>query len=121
MSNILFYVKIKILKYNKLFFINMNKIESATPGVKDENTKEAMNERQKIMIECENIRVNKEREKEYNDPFNKLMIKNRLKSYYEMNSDKIQGKVDFEEWYKNTHENSCTPSYNTCFDRLTYH
>ena len=121
MSNILFYVKIKILKYNKLFFINMNKIESATPGVKDENTKEAMNERQKIMIECENIRVNKEREKEYNDPFNKLMIKNRLKSYYEMNSDKIQGKVDFEEWYKNTHENSCTPSYNTGLDRLTYH
>ena len=89
--------------------INMNKI--------DENTKESMNERQRIMIECENINANKRREKEFNDPFNKMMIKNRFKEHYEMNKYKYPDIGDFEEWYKNNE-----PSYTPCIglEALTY-
>lgn len=94
---------------NEIQRINMNKI--------DENTKESMNERQRIMIEREKINANKRHEKEFNDPFNKMMIKNRLKEHYEMNKHKYPGKGDFEEWYKKNE-----PSYTPCIglEALTY-
>ena len=98
---------------NEIQRININKI--------DENTKESMNERQRIMIECENINANKRREKKFNkevnDPFNKMIRKNRFKEHYEMNKHKYPDKGDFEEWYKNNE-----PSYTPCIglEALTY-
>ena len=96
---------------NEIQRINMNKI--------DENTKESMNERQRIMIERENINANKRGEKEFNnDSFNKMMRKNRYKEHYEMNKNKHPDIGDFEEWYKKNE-----PSYTPCIglQGLTYH
>jgi hypothetical protein len=66
------------------------------------NTKEQIDERQRIMIERENIRLNTEYEKEFNSPFNKMERKNIYKRHYEMNKNtsNLPDNFDFEEWYK---------------------
>ena len=67
----------------------------------DENSKEKMNERQRIMFEHENIRLNNIYEKEYNSSFKEMERKNIYKMQYEMNKKhKNMPDIDFEEWYK---------------------
>jgi hypothetical protein len=76
----------------------------------DENSKEEINERQRIMFERENMRLNKIYEDEYNSPFKKMERKNIYKRHYEMNKNtsNLPDNFDFEEWYKNN-EPSYTP------------
>jgi len=68
----------------------------------DQNTKEQMDERQRIMFERENIRVNTANEKEFHSTFKQMERKNVYKRHYEMNknSSNLLDNVDFEEWYK---------------------
>ena len=74
----------------------------------DENSKEQINERQRIMLERENMRLNKEYEEDFNSSFNKMVRKNIYKKHYEMNkhTSNLPDNFDFEEWYKNNE-----PSY----------